>query len=106
MDCDKRYSNTGTQIYYEGQPHHYDALPEEEKAIVQDWIAKHISPRKTVNGRITSYGLKHRLTADTGLYIFNGVMKGAMDAAGYQPVRSLDLNWSWPINYKPEASQD
>lgn len=64
---------------------------------VLDWIAAHIVPRKTVNSRYSSYGLKHILQSHTGIYLTNNQFKNAMLLSGYMPEDQFALNWYFRI---------
>lgn len=60
----------------------------EEIASISGWIRENIRPaRKILQGR-TSYGLKHLLERDTGVYLTNNAFKDALFLAGYRPVNA------------------
>ena len=67
------------------------------------WIKENIKPRKTPNYMHTSYGIKHLLQRDTGIYLTNGEFKDAMIKSGYDPVDSRWQNWAFCISEKSEA---
>ena len=79
---------------------------DEDINITMEWIRKSILKTKKISGR-TSYGLKHVLENDTGLYLTNNEFKDAMLLSGYEPVDPDDLNWRYRItlasdvNYNP-----
>lgn len=77
--------------------HDYDFIK-----TVGEWIRKNIRPQKEVNTNHTSYGLKHKLENDTGLYITNNEFKNAMLLAGYEPVDETELNWRYRACYLPD----
>ena len=79
--------------------------PVEEQQQVMAWIRRNIPPRKTENQRHTSYGIKHILQHDTGIYLTNNEFKDAMMLAGYQPVDENALNWTYGISEKSVAFQ-
>lgn len=81
-------------------PNEYDQLSLENKARLQKWIDERVRPNliKSYNPYLTSYGLKHYFEQDVGLYISNGVFKGAMLAAGIQPKEYDRLNWVFQIS--------
>jgi hypothetical protein len=85
--------------YPGNHPEDYEKLTPSDKATVSLWIQQHISTRKAENYRHTSYGLKHLMANQNGLYTTNGQFKGAMLAAGFEPVRPHTLNWTFRINY-------
>ena len=66
---------------------------DEVKKAVDGWIGKNIrTAKKILRGR-TSYGMKHILEHDTGIYLTNNEFKDAMLLAGYSPVNPGELNW-------------
>lgn len=73
---------------------------EETQNIVLDWIATHCIKIKTVNKRHTSYGLKHILGHDTGIYLTNNQFKHAMLISGHTPEDEHELNWFFRISEK------
>lgn len=73
---------------------------EEEIKLVCDWINSNIIPRKTPNYDKTSYGLKHKLHDDIGIYLTNNEFKDAMLMCGYKPVNPNELNWNYCISKK------
>lgn len=67
------------------------------KSEVESWIHKNIrTARKILSGR-TSYGIKHLLEHDTGIYLTNNEFKDAMLLAGFSPVDPKELNWRYRI---------
>lgn len=77
--------------------------PQEEVDRVCDWIEKNILPRQTPLYDWTSYGIKHLLQAETGIYLTNNEFKDAMLMCGYKPVNPNELNWSYCISKKSPA---
>ena len=75
-------------------------LPNEEQDIVLAWIKDNIMPRKTPNYMHTSYGIKHRLQWETGIYMTNNMFKDAMLICGFSPVDTHELNWRYCISEK------
>lgn len=72
-------------------------LNAKEQSEISEWIKRNIRPaRKVLQGR-TSYGLKHVLEHDTGIYLTNNQFKDAMLSAGYTPVNPNELNWRYRI---------
>lgn len=66
-------------------------------AAVDGWIRKNVrTGKKILHGR-TSYGMKHMLEHDTGIYLTNNEFKDAMLLAGFHPVNPKDLNWRYRI---------
>ena len=77
--------------------------PESEQLIVMNWIRENIRPRKSVLRKRTSYGIKHILQRDTGLYLTNNQFKSAMLLSGYEPSDPNELNWHYRISAKSPA---
>ena len=65
--------------------------PDNEINIVKQWIADNIMISEKILAYQSSYGLKHLLQHDTGIYRTNNEFKDAMLMAGYQPVNPNDL---------------
>lgn len=64
---------------------------------VMKWKNNNIRPSNSVLSGRTSYGLKHLLKHDTGIYLTNNEFKDAMMYAGYFPVDANELNWHYRI---------
>lgn len=77
-----------------------DKSPEVQQKVF-DWIKENIVPRKTPNDRHSSYGLKHYLEHDIGIYLTNNEFKDAMMLCGFKPVDETELNWEYCISEKP-----
>lgn len=73
---------------------------------VSDWIKDNIERADTVNDKHTSYSLKHRLQADTGVYLTNNEFKDAMLLAGYVPVNENELNWKYCFVLKEKINRN
>ena len=56
--------------------------------LLKDWIETHVRPRKTVNKRYSSYGLKHIAENYICGYISNEEFIAAMETAGYEKWQS------------------
>lgn len=76
---------------------------QEEMDLVRNWIDVNIYPRKTRLPEHTSYGIKHILESDTGLYLTNNEFKDAMLLCGYTPVNPDELNWYYCISKRSPA---
>lgn len=73
-------------------------LPESEQQKALEWIAAYMRPIKSENRRHSSYGLKHSLQYDTGVYMCNNQFKHLMLICGYEPVDEHELNWTFRIS--------
>lgn len=73
------------------QAERFKELSPDEQAVVLAWI-RFVMKRAKTPSRISSYGLKHFCERETGFYITNGAMKGAMLAAGYEPIDETEQN--------------
>jgi len=61
--------------------------PDEEKvAICTAWLKVHAKPRKTVNSKHGSYGLKHVVEHEAGEHIPNGAFILAVYRLGYEVI--------------------
>lgn len=78
-------------------------LTEEEYTSVLQWIAENIKPVKTLLPSRTSYGIKHILQGDSGIYVTNNQFKDAMLISGYFPVDETELNWRYCISKRSPA---
>ncbi|MCU4706453.1 hypothetical protein [Mycoplasma sp. CSL7503-lung] len=78
-------------------------IKEKEQEIVFNWIYENIIPRKTELKTRTSYGIKHLLQKNTGIYLTNNQFKDAMMHCGYMPVNPNELNWTYRISKKSKA---
>lgn len=77
--------------------------PAEEQETALRWIRENIRPRKTPLRERTSYGIKHILQRDTGLYLTNNQFKDGMLLSGYEPTDPNELNWHYCISAKSPA---
>lgn len=75
-------------------------LDEAEIQLAVEWIKNNIIPRKTPNPDHSSYGLKHRMEEETGLYTTNNQFKDAMLMCGFHPDNETALNWTYCISAK------
>jgi hypothetical protein len=87
-------------------PAQYDALSDDQKRLLQDWIADRIKPARAYCYKRSSYGLKHDLQRETGLYVSNGAFKGAMLAAGYKAWPVHEMNPSYKIRPPRDESKE
>lgn len=78
-------------------------MTEEEQEKIMAWIHENILPRKTPLLTRSSYGIKHLLERDTGIYMTNNQFKDAMLLCGYEPVDERLLNWNYRISKKSPA---
>jgi hypothetical protein len=85
-------------------PAGFRQLTPAEQAALGGWIRDVLVPAKTIFRR-TSYGMKHDFEREPqGFYLTNGMFKGAMQAAGYQPVDADELNWCFRVKPAIELS--
>lgn len=73
-------------------------LPEEDQVKVLNWIRNSIVPRISVNEKHTSYGIKHIMSSQTGVYVSNNQFKDAMAQCGYLPADHREQNWHYCIS--------
>ena len=79
-------------------PEEYLKMSKERKESLKNWIENNFYSRKTMNNQHTSYGLKHILERDTGMYFTNDEFKGGMIEMGYTPHDTRELNWRFNIS--------
>lgn len=88
------------------QPEEFKTLLIKEQIVLVDWVKTHLTPRKTINKRHSSYGLKHYFEDDKqhgGFYVTNGAFKGAMLVCDYVPDIWNDINWCFRISNRSKA---
>lgn len=73
---------------------------------IGEWIRKNIRKSKTILHGYTSYGLKHMLEEDTGIYMTNNQFKDAMLLAGFEAVDVKELNWKFKITLVREINHN
>lgn len=74
--------------------------------LVSEWIQKNVRKSNKILHGQTSYGLKHLLEKDTGVYLTNNQFKDAMLLAGYCPVDEHALNWNYRIQLTKESGDN
>ena len=75
----------------------FKTAEEDNIAIVGKWIKENIRKSRSVCSR-SSYGIKHILEKDVGIYLTNNQMKDALLLAGYYPINPDELNWRYKIS--------
>jgi hypothetical protein len=84
-------------------PRIYDELPHEVRVTLDKWIATSIVPSKKER---SSYGIKTDFHRETGIYVYAGVINGALLKAKYQPVNPKDTNWNFKVDVLKRVSWD
>jgi hypothetical protein len=64
--------------------HKNTPVNEEQVNICKEWIQKFCKERKTINPKVSSYGLKHEVEAWANNYIENGAFIAAAIDLGYR----------------------
>jgi len=95
--CKEQFAHFGADGVSLNDPLDFLNLPETDREALLGWIKRAIAPRKSVNRRYSSYGLKHLYEEATGNYVTNGQFKGAMITSGYVPVNIDSLNPNYRI---------
>lgn len=80
--------------------------PAGEMETAMKWIRENIFPAEAILPGRTSYGLKHTLHRDTGLYLTNNEFKDAMLLSGFEPVDPKELNWRYHIRLVKETNNN
>lgn len=68
-----------------------DPPPEKQIALCVEWLKLYITPRRTVNTKASSYGLKHTVETWAGEYISNGAFIAAAQRLGYRIHRCVPM---------------
>lgn len=78
-------------------------LSDGERERVISWINENLLPIASPNGKHTSYGIKHIIQKEIGIYLTNNQFKDAMLECGFEPVEVDALNWVFRISEKSPA---
>lgn len=76
----------------------FDEVNENDRQIAMYWVKWNMWPRKTFNPYRSSYGLKHILEEDTGIYLTNNQFKDLMLQCGYHALNPNALNWCFNVS--------
>lgn len=79
---------------------------DDEISVVDAWIRKNIRIGTKILRGHTSYGMKHMLEHDTGIYLTNNEFKDAMLLAGFQPVNPKELNWIYRVKLTKDINDN
>ena len=94
------------KTYYANEPRCFRDLSAEQQNVLLDWIRAVLVPAKSIFRR-TSYGMKHDFEREPdGFYVWNGMFKGAMRAAGFEPVDLKELNWHFRVKPVRQLDED
>lgn len=74
--------------------------------MVMEWIRGNVRRSGRILQGRTSYGLKHLLESDVGIYLTNNEFKDAMLLAGFKPVNPNELNWRYRIVLTREVNHN
>ncbi|WP_313127033.1 hypothetical protein [Proteiniclasticum ruminis] len=87
-------------IKCEDHPNEFYDLPEETQKYVLAIITDYLSPIKSYNRSVTSYGLKHLIQKEKfgNLYLTNGQFKGAMLLSGFNAADTSKQNWHFNVS--------
>lgn len=88
---------------YEKGEERFNELDNEVREDVLSWIRNNLIENKTIYREYDSYGLKHMLDKDTGIYLTNAQFKDAMVKAGFYPVNETAKNQNYCISKKSPA---
>ncbi len=81
------------------------ALPDDVCRRILHWIRTRLCPSEKVYRRYSSYGIKHMLEEEIGIYLTNNQFKHAMVIAGYMPEDEHKLNWQFFLDPKSPTLQ-
>lgn len=87
-------------------PSLYDALPENERARLTDWLLDCFTP---ATGHETiaddTYALKHRYQTLIDTYLYSGCLNGALLHLGFRPHDTFNTNWTFEMRWKKPDEQ-
>jgi len=84
-------------------PSDFMNLDDEIKQRVISWCKKYCIISEGFYTDISSYGLKHNLEEDIGIYLTNGQFKGAMLLADFKSQKADNFNWYFNLSSKSPA---
>lgn len=76
----------------------YESLPAETKSLIDSWIVNNIRPAETIYPG-SSYWLKHVVERHIGTYVSSSQVTGAMEKAGYSPVKGFIHPWKFRMTF-------
>lgn len=79
----------------------YDALAEDEKQALDQWIDEYLMPAPTAKLG-TTYWLKHQYQRMSGRYVFSGALNGALLKRGFAPFSTTGINWMFRMNWRKD----
>ena len=88
---------------YEKSEEKFDELDYEIRGEVLSWIKDNLIQNKTTYREYNSYGLKHMVQMDIGIYLTNAQFKDAMIKAGFYPMNETAKNHNYCISRKSPA---
>ena len=93
-----------SKYYIEKSEDNFEKLNTKDKNELLKWIKENFIPIKSTNYKCgTSYGLKHLIQYQEGLYVTNEQFKEAMLLCGFKPGNSYHRNWCFNISQKSKA---
>ena len=92
------------RLFREGDNHEeFDALSADQRERILSWIRQTYTRANTLH-QSTSARLKLSFESTHDFRITNGVFKGAMAAAGFEPIDDLQRNWRFWIRLASKAT--
>lgn len=92
-----------------GDTRYYDCklmneLPQDWQKLCNKWVKTRLTPAKTKYWD-TSYGLKHLLEHDLGIYLTNNQFKHLLLMNGYSPLSVDEFNWKYNLKVIKKPSR-
>ena len=81
----------------------FEQLDKQTQEELLNWIKEKFILRKTINYNYTSYGLKHLIQHDRGIYTTNEQFKSAMLLCGFKAGNTDKRSWNFNISEKSKA---
>lgn len=93
-----------SKYYIEKNEDKLDKLDINDRNKLLKWIRENFIAIKSTNYKCgTSYGLKHLIQYQEGLYVTNEQFKEAMLLCGFKPGNPCDRRWNFNISQKSKA---
>lgn len=91
------------KYYIDEKQEKFEQLDKQEQEKLLSWIKENFIPRKTINYNYKSYGLKHLIQHDKGIYTTNEQFKKAMLLCGFKVGNTKKKSWNFNISEKSKA---
>lgn len=92
------------EYYIDKKEDKFEDLNKEEQGKLLEWIKENFTSTKNINNKTySSYGLKHIIQKQEGLYVTNEQFKKAMLLCGFNVGNPHNRNWYFNVSQKSPA---